>query len=100
VITEKIDGTNAAIGVVQTGWDGEAGAVSRPHYRVYAQSRTRIITPQSDNMGFAAWVQQHAEVLAQTLGEGLHFGEWWGVGIQRGYGLSERRFSLFNTARW
>lgn len=36
----------------------------------------------------------------RKLGEGRHFGEWWGKGIQRGYGLEERRFSLFNTARW
>jgi hypothetical protein len=31
---------------------------------------------------------------------GRHFGEWWGLGIQRGYGLKEKRFSLFNTGRW
>ena len=87
VITEKIDGTNAAIGVTEDG-------------QVYAQSRTRLISPESDNFGFAAWVEKHADVLREHLGPGLHFGEWWGVGIQRGYGLSERRFSLFNTARW
>lgn len=34
------------------------------------------------------------------LGPGRHFGEWWGRGIQRHYGLEERRFSLFNVARW
>jgi hypothetical protein len=36
------------------------------------------------------------------LGKGRHFGEWWGSGVQRGYGLpkGERRFSLFNTIRW
>lgn len=33
---------------------------------------------------------------------GRHFGEWWGSGIQRGYGLQkgEKRFSLFNVIRW
>jgi len=87
VITEKIDGTNAAIGVTEDG-------------RVYAQSRTRVISPHDDNYGFAAWVEQNREKLAEALGPGLHFGEWWGVGINRGYGLAERRFSLFNTARW
>jgi hypothetical protein len=35
-----------------------------------------------------------------TLGPGRHFGEWWGCGIQRGYGLKEKRFSLFNVSRW
>lgn len=36
------------------------------------------------------------------LGPGRHYGEWWGSGIQRGYGLpkGEKRFSLFNTTRW
>lgn len=87
VITEKIDGTNAAIGVTEDG-------------QVYAQSRTRLITPEDDNFGFARWVQGRADGLAEVLGIGIHFGEWWGQGIQRGYGLTEKRFSLFNTRRW
>ena len=88
VITEKIDGTNAAIGILEDG-------------TVYAQSRTRIITPgkSTDNFGFAAWVAERA-YLGDLLGAGLHYGEWWGLGIQRGYGQARKRFSLFNTARW
>lgn len=88
VITEKIDGTNAA--VIITG-DGEIGA----------QSRTRIITPgkDTDNFGFAAWVQDNRDELLK-LGPGRHFGEWYGAGIQRTYGLDHKRFALFNTARW
>lgn len=105
VITEKLDGTNAAVGV-KTCDPGEAcdgcdnGYACIP--QVYAQSRTRIITPQADNFGFARWVADHADALAATLGPGLHFGEWWGNGIQRGYDLAkgDKRFSLFNTARW
>lgn len=103
IITEKIDGTNAAIGIIETvgttGGGPDYEVLSR-HYHVYAQSRSRIITPASDNMGFARWVEQHSQTLIETLGPGLHFGEWWGVGIQRGYDLSERRFSLFNTEKW
>ena len=87
IITEKIDGTNAAIGVTKEGV-------------AYAQSRTRIITPENDNFGFAGWVKKNADLLVDTLGVGLHFGEWWGLGIQRGYGLVERRFSLFNASKW
>jgi hypothetical protein len=34
------------------------------------------------------------------LGKGFHYGEWWGQGIQRNYGMKEKRFSLFNTSRW
>ncbi|HEX8489349.1 MAG TPA: RNA ligase family protein [Propionibacteriaceae bacterium] len=86
-ITEKIDGTNAAVLV---GDDLSVGA----------QSRSRIITPDTDNFGFARWVRENAESLAAILGPGRHFGEWWGVGIQRRYGLTEKRFSLFNTARY
>jgi hypothetical protein len=87
IITEKIDGTNAAIGITE---DGE----------VYAQSRTRLITPEDDNFGFAAWVARNAEGLLLELGPGLHFGEWWGRGIQRNYGLNHKRFSLFNVTRF
>jgi hypothetical protein len=87
IITEKIDGTNAAIGISD---DGE----------VHAQSRKRIITPADDNYGFAKWVHANAAVLAEHLGPGLHFGEWCGLGINRGYGLPEKRFALFNAARW
>jgi len=86
IITEKIDGTNAQVVV------GEDGSVR-------AGSRKRWITPDNDNFGFATWVKQHEDEL-RDLGPGQHFGEWWGLGIQRGYELSERRFSLFNSGRW
>ena len=87
-VTEKIDGTNAAIVV------GDEGI------GIFAQSRTRIITPEDDNYGFARWVADNSEELASLLGPGRHFGEWWGQGIQRKYGLDHKRFSLFNTARY
>lgn len=86
VVTEKIDGTNACVVV------GEDGTIR-------AQSRSRFITPKDDNYGFAKWVQEHADVLIQ-LGPGYHYGEWWGQGVNRGYGLTEKRFSLFNVTRW
>jgi hypothetical protein len=40
--------------------------------------------------------------LVHTLGEGRHFGEWWGCGINRSYGKQrgQKFFSLFNTKRW
>lgn len=85
-ITEKIDGTNAQVSISEDGV-------------IQAGSRSRWITPEDDNFGFAAWVEQNKEELLK-LGPGRHFGEWWGKGIQRGYGLQERRFSLFNVSRW
>jgi len=62
-------------------------------------SRKRWITPEIDNAGFSRWAHEHKEELMQ-LGTGRHFGEWWGQGIQRRYGLQEKRFSLFNVSRW
>jgi len=102
-ITEKIDGTNAHIFITRLAPDevmpdAPVSAVVG-EWLVFAGSRTRYITPDNDNFGFAQWVRAHADTLIK-LGEGRHYGEWWGRGIQRGYGLQERRFSLFNTKRW
>ena len=89
VITEKIDGTNSCIVVA------EGGEVS-------AQSRNQFITPSQDNYGFASWVWNNAHTLGNLLGVGYHYGEWWGAGIQRRYGLTgdDKRFYLFNVSRW
>lgn len=86
IITEKIDGTNAQVFI------GENG-------EFLTGSRTRWITPEDDNFGFSRWAHANKDELMK-LGPGRHFGEWWGQGIQRGYGLTEKRFSLFNTSRW
>lgn len=85
-ISEKIDGTNAQICITEDG-------------QFLTGSRTRWITPQDDNYGFSRWAHDHKEEL-MALGVGQHFGEWWGQGVQRNYGLKEKRFSLFNTSRW
>jgi len=87
VITEKIDGTNCQVTI-------HGG-------RIFAGSKNRWITPENDNYGFAAWVQTHHDELL-GLGEGTHYGEWWGGGCQRGYGLEkgDMRWSLFNVGRW
>lgn len=109
VVTEKIDGTNAAIVIVPTDdpnfdYGGLDLGITSPDGQplaVYAQSRKRIITPgkATDNHGFAGWVQDNITELVK-LGPGRHFGEWWGKGINRGYGLDDKRFSLFNVHRW
>lgn len=114
VITEKIDGTNAQIFIApwlncsvagEKGPNGSLGVwsqKSQQFYELHAGSRTRWIQPENDNYGFARWAYEHAQELVDGLGEGNHFGEWWGSGIQRGYGLTkgEKRFSLFNVSRW
>lgn len=100
IVTEKIDGTNAQVNIVELeGYAVEGAVWQEGGLAIYAGSRTRWITPESDNFGFAAWVRDNAEELVK-LGPGSHFGEWWGAGIQRRYGLAEKRFSLFNVDRW
>lgn len=124
IVTEKIDGTNAQIFIPEADTCDVCQHPRNSHYTdgsacafadsprcfctgftsgqaIYAGSRTQWITPEQDNHGFARWVQEHREELLK-LGPGSHFGEWWGSGIQRGYGLKggEKRFSLFNVSRW
>jgi hypothetical protein len=86
-ITEKIDGTNACIIIKE-------GVI------VGVQSRKRFITPKDDNYGFATWVEEHKEEL-KSLGDGYHYGEWAGLGIQKNpHGLESKQLFLFNTFRW
>lgn len=111
VITEKIDGTNACIIISkpESMEDFKAGVETCTaevgEYLIHCQSRKRIIQPAeiggkgADNMGFAAWVAENCENGLLHLGPGRHYGEWWGQGIQRGYGLDHKRFSLFNAGR-
>ena len=78
----KLHGTNAAVRVTL---DNE----------VYAQSRSRDITPDSDNAGFANWVSITHDVWAFPpqpkwlmdlgyRGDVIYYGEWAGKGIQKG----------------
>ena len=91
IITEKIDGTNAQIFISE---DGTVLAGSRNLW--IATPFTMVVllylgTPEERKQGIK---------LVRELGPGRHFGEWWGQGIQRGYGLKEKRFSLFDVSRW
>ena len=114
VVTEKIDGTNASVWITeQPGLRADPDNLESPvedlgifralhegvMYTLRAASRKRFIKPGDDNFGFAAWVRDNKDDLVR-LGHGAHFGEWWGRGIQRGYGIDHKRFSLFNTGRW
>lgn len=110
VITEKLDGTNAQILIVPSK-DCPYDPCNPPVHcedqmdpkavNLYAGSRSRWLQPgkSTDNYGFAQWVKDNAEEL-KKLGLGRHFGEWWGAGIQRRYGKTEKIFSLFNSGRW
>lgn len=88
-VTEKIDGTNGLI------W------ISEDLQTIKAGSRNRWLetTKEGDNYGFAKWVESNKEDLLK-LGSGYHYGEWWGQGIQHGYGMKHKVFSLFNVNKW
>lgn len=83
----KLDGTNAAVAVLPEG--------------VAAQSRSRWIVPEDDNMGFATWLRAQSrwsEQLRDSLEHAVIYGEWAGDGIQRRTAVStlERRvFAVF-----
>jgi len=86
-ITEKIDGTNGCI-IVENG------------KLVGVQSRKRLISPKNDNYNFAKWCYENEEEVLK-LGEGYHYGEWAGEGIQKNpHRLVGKHFFLFNTFRW
>jgi len=116
-ISEKIDGTNGQIYIRDTmdglvteqeplveldvlGF-GEMGVVSKIYVNAGSRSRWVYNRKGEDNSGFAAWVVERAPLLVEILGPGRHFGEFWGSGIQRKYGLTgdDKRFSLFHP-KW
>jgi hypothetical protein len=116
-VTEKIDGTNAAVvwypaddggehhkDIIATETLLDQHGTNIGRYHLLAQSRNRFVVPEvvrkgGDNHGFGKWVEDNAGALTR-LGPGVHYGEWWGLGIQRGYGQTRKRFSLFNLHRW
>lgn len=94
VITEKVDGTNGSIVFSESG-------------DLLVGSKNREIFPEGgahpkgcDNYGFAGWVYANRDILFSFLGQGRHFGEWSFGKIQRGYGIKEKQFLLFNAARF
>ncbi len=121
VITEKIDGTNAQVYIVSYksltmmyDTDSYIDHIKKQaiceiknlgqefnNYYIFAGSRKKWLDTSSkgDNFGFAKWVEANAEELLK-LGEGRHFGEYYGQGIQRNYGIDEKRFALFNVKKW
>ena len=110
IVTEKLDGSNGQIYIVKeeelTSIDDyffieDYCLARKDNLLMFAGSRNRWlqIGKQTDNMAFATWVKTNAEQLFE-LGEGRHFGEWYGKGIQRGYGLDHKKFALFNVSKW
>lgn len=86
-ITQKIHGSNAQIFIFKN---------SNGNLDLICGKRTSYITPENDNYGFAAFVHKHKEEFISKLGEGRHFGEWAGLGINSGEGLKDKVFVLFD----
>ena len=94
--TVKLHGTNAGIG-----YDPATG-------EIWAQSRSNIITPESDNAGFATWVHANRELITKfmkrvndfTDGKSIKlvFGEWCGGNIQKGVAINglPKMFVMFD----
>ena len=118
VLTEKIDGTNALVQITRVplgtsidfsippfirAWidDSELDESGMPTYELILRvgSRSRWLSTTDDNFNFAKWVKTNAQELLK-LGVGNHYGEWYGQGIQRNYGLTHKRFALFNVSKW
>jgi len=92
IVSEKLDGTSVVLCITE---DGHIHAGSRNRW-LWSSTDDKIC---NDHHGFAQWVRTNKDEL-MTLGVGYHNGEWMGQGIQRNYGLKEKRFYLFNTAKW
>lgn len=87
-ITQKIHGTNAQVYIKELQFG--------TGFNVFAGSRTRWLTPEDDNHGFCKWVDENSKELMKVLGEGRHYGEWCGKGINNGEGLSTKSLVLFD----
>jgi len=90
-ITQKIHGSNAQIHIYKD---------ENNDLQILAGCRTRYIDPSDDNYGFARFVYANKDALISGLGEGRHYGEWAGPGINSGEGLSDKTLCLFDWRRW
>lgn len=98
-ITEKVHGTNAQILIQDNVMiPTDDPMVFNVETTIKAGSRTRWLELGDDNYGFAAWVHANKEALIAALGPGRHFGEWYGSGVNSGYGLEKgiKRLALFD----
>jgi len=85
-ITEKIDGSNIVFYIDEVD-------------NLFVGSHRRWLDEHNDNHGSYNWAMEYKPELLK-LGVGYHYAEIMGEGIQRTYGLKEKRVYLFNTSRW
>jgi hypothetical protein len=93
--TVKLHGTNAAV-------------VGKPTGEIFTQSRTRIISLNDDNAGFAAFVAENKDFFRNIIRDLIVeldnttvflYGEWCGGNIQSNIGLNKlsKRFVIFQV---
>lgn len=82
----KLHGTNAGIRI-------------DPDGTVTAFSRSNVITPASDNLGFARWVNENVDewrkLASQSLVPQVIWGEWCGPGIMKGVAVNKLPHKVF-----
>jgi hypothetical protein len=81
----KLHGTNAAVRCFD-------------ETKVVAQSRSKDITPEDDNAGFAKWVAENEPRFRRLSDRNIViYGEWCGKGIQKGVAIAQvdRLFAVF-----
>jgi RNA ligase len=82
----KLHGTNAAIRHEHNG-------------KIVCQSRSKDLTAEEDNAGFAKWVLSNEDAFKAAIKPGyIVFGEWCGSGIQNGVAVSslpKKYFAVF-----
>jgi hypothetical protein len=77
----KLHGSNCAVQVTGDG--------------IVAQSRTALLTPESDYKGFATWTKAHEAYFAQLQPGIVVFGEWCGPGVEKGMAISQASRKVF-----
>jgi hypothetical protein len=108
-ITQKLHGTNAQVYIERL--EGDPPIIESEDvnfikkvddviYLLKVGSRTRWITPDNDNYGFAGFIYANAEEFIRKLGPGRHDGEWVGPGINSTEGFTEKTFVLFDFWKW
>jgi len=118
IITEKINGSNMQVFIYNLNeeilfpYEEDYKIPSKEFINKYtvaekngllmfvgSRNRWLQVGKSSDNMSCASWCKERSEELFK-LGEGRYYAEFYGKGIQSGYGLDHKRMALFNVSRW
>lgn len=74
---------------------GENHAIQVYDSTVVTQSRKVVLTPSSDNKGFAKWADEFKTTLIDKVRGYILYGEWCGPGIQDGVAINKINNKIF-----